>query len=382
MFLPQTGRNRPLSPAPLSPAPLSPAPRIAGHRGLLPRIAGAFACLAALLAAPAASAQPIQGAGSTFAAPVIAQWAKRYQAARADGGDFASPDWTVDYEAVGSLGGVMRLGQPELDFAATDAPLPPEALARAGQRQFPIVLGAVAIAVNLDGVAPGALKLSGPVLAEIYLGRIQSWADPAIRALNPGLALPEQRIEIIHRRDGSGTTFTLTQYLSAVSAEWQAKYGADQLVAWPLGRAVPGSQAVARAVATTKGAIGYLEFGQARRAGLASAAILNGAGRFVAPEAAGVIAAAEAAGWPADRDFFTDMTNRPGEAAYPIAAATFAVVPVAGRGRGRVGRVTDLFDLAFESGAGDAERLGYVPLPPALVRDVRAYWARHLGARG
>ncbi len=321
-----------------------------------------------------ALAEPIRGAGSTFAAPVITKWAKNYQLMRADGGDFISPDWTVDYELVGSLAGVMRLGQPELDFAATDAPLPPEELAKRGQQQFPIVMGGVAIVANIDGVAAGSLRLTGAVLAEIYLGKIQNWSDPVIKAINPELALPDLRISVTHRKDGSGTTFVLTQYLSAVSPEWKGKYGADTLITWPLGTSAEGTQGVVRAVKATKGAIAYLEYGQVVRAGLPFASIGNKAGKFVKPDQAGVQAAASAVDWAATKDFYAALTDLPGEAAYPIAAATFAVVPVTGRGAARYGRVQDLFRLAFDAGGNDAVALGYVPLPAPLVEQIKRYW--------
>ena len=338
------------------------------------RSAVSLAFVAGLGMQAAAFAEPIRGAGSTFAAPVVAAWAKAYRIARTDGGDFTSPDWTVDYEPVGSLAGVMRLHQPELDFAATDAPLPPEELARLGQKQFPFVLGAVAVVVNLEGVGPGRLRLPGGVLADIYLGRVQSWSDTAIRAANPDLTLPDQKIAVFHRKDGSGSTFALTQFLSAVSPDWKAKYGADQLVAWPLGTGAEGSQGLIRRVTETRGAIAYVEFGQVRRAGLAHARIQNRAGTFVEPDAAGVQAAAAAIDWSQSRDFFVQVTDRPGSDAYPIAAATFAVVPTAGRSKGRVGRVHDLFTLAFDQGGDAATALGYVPLPQSVIDQVKRHW--------
>lgn len=321
----------------------------------------------------AAVAEPIRGAGSTFAGPVVAAWSKLYEAARADGGEFVSPDWTVDYELVGSLGGVMRLDQPEIDFAATDNPLSPNELVTRGRQQFPFVLGSIAVVTNLDGLSSGQLRLSGGVLADIYAGRIQNWSDPAIRALNPGLALPDLRISVQHRRDGSGSTFVFTEFLSASSAEWKARYGADTLIAWPLGTSAEGTGALVRAVRGQKGAIGYVEYGQAVRAGLAFALVQNRAGRFVAPDPAGVQAAAAAIDWQAPH-FSASLTDQTGEAAYPIATATFAVLPVASRGNGRMARVRDFFRTGFESGAGEARGLGYVPLPDALVRRILDSW--------
>lgn len=322
-----------------------------------------------------ASAEPIRGAGSTFAAPVIAEWSRDYEAARADGGDYVSPDWKVDYELVGSLGGIMRLDQPELDFAATDVPLSHAELVKRGRQQFPIVMGAIAVVANVEGVAPGALKLSGPVLADIYLGRIRSWSDPKIKAINPDLDLQDLRIMVMHRQDGSGSTYALTRYLAASSPEWKSKYGADTLVSWPLGTSQKGTAALLGAVAATDGAIGYADFGQTERARLAFALMENGAGKFVAPGPAGVEAAADTVVWSGAESFFASLADGAGDAAYPLSVTTFAVVPVAGRVPERVGRVRDLFRVAFAQGAADARALGYVPLPPALVAEIETYWS-------
>lgn len=344
--------------------------------GLACSLRAALAASALVLSSLGALSEPIRGAGSTFAAPVIARWARLYQTVRADGGDFISPDWTVDYELVGSLAGIMRLDQPELDFAATDAPLPPEDLAKRGASQFPIVIGGVAIVANVEGVATGRLRLTGEILADIYLGKIQNWSDAAIKALNPDLSLPDQRINVLHRKDGSGTTATFTEYLSAVSPEWKQKYGADTLISWPLGTAAEGSQGLVRSATATKGSIAYIEFGQVSRANLPVALVRNRAGQFVRPEPAAFQAAASAVDWSGARDFFRSLTDQPGEAAYPISAVTFAIVPHATRGRGRVARVHDLFRVAFDEGAAEASALGYVPLPPPLVEQIKAYWTK------
>ncbi len=350
--------------------PANSAPLVAGLRSV---VILAAAMVFALIGS-AAQAEPIRGAGSTFAAPVIAKWATAYKNARADGGDFFTLDWTVDYEPVGSLAGLMRLKQPELDFAATDVPVPPADLARNGQKQFPIVMGGIAVITNLDGLPEGGLRLSGPVLADIYLGTIKTWSDPAIQALNPGVALPDLAISVVHRQDGSGSTHVFTEFLSANSEPWKAKFGADALIEWPLGTGAKGTQALIRAVAATKGAIAYAEYGQALRAGLPIAAVRNKSGNFVKPSPEGVQAAAASVAW--GPDFFASLTDRDGAAAYPISTAVFAVVQVSGRSEHRYRRVHDLFRLAFAApGASDAAALGYVPLPDALVDQVEQYWA-------
>lgn len=348
--------------------------------GLEAGLFGAGLLMIGLLLGSSARAEPIRGAGSTFAAPIIARWAENYRASRVDGGDFASPDWTVDYELVGSLAGVMRLDQPELDFAATDVPMSHDELVKHGRQQFPIVLGSVAVAVNLEGIAAGDLKLSGPVLADIYLGKIQSWADPAIKEINPDLQLPDVKILPMYRKDGSGTTHMFTQYLSSASAEWKAGYGADTLIAWPVGTGVEGTQDLVLAVKATRGAIAYAEYGQAERANLAFAAILNRAGRFVSPGPEGVRAAQDAVDWSKAQDFAVSLTDQPGEATYPICGATYAVVPIEGQSPGRYRRVHDYFRLAFDTGAKDAEALRYVPLSEPLVSEIKQYWLRQPAA--
>ena len=325
--------------------------------------------------ASAAQAEPIQGAGSTFAAPAIGKWAKNYQIARTDGGDFTSPDWTVDYEPVGSLAGVLRLIQPEMDFGATDAPLPPEEIAKRGYAQFPILIGGVAIVANIPDVKAGALKLTGQQIADIYLGKIQNWSDAAIKETNPDLKLPDLRISVLHRKDGSGTTAVFTQFLSNASSEWKSKLGSDQLMSWPIGAGIEGTQGLTRAVGSATGSIAYVEYGQVQRAGLAYAQIKNKAGRFVKPERAAFQAAASAIDWSKTKDFYQQLNDQPGDASYPLTAATFAVTPNGRISSGRLRRVHDFFRLAFEAkGAEDASGLGYVPLPPALVDMVHRYW--------
>lgn len=319
-------------------------------------------------------AEPIRGAGSTFAAPVIMKWSQAYTDARTDGGDFTSPDWRVDYEPVGSLAGIMRLQQPELDFAATDSPLPASEVSKSRLLQFPVVVGGVAIATNIPDIADGELRLTGSVLADIYLGKIQNWSDTALRDLNPGLPLPDLRIEVLHRKDGSGTTFTFTDYLSFVSPEWKTKYGADTLIAWPLGTGAIGTGGVIRAAQQRRGSIAYLEFGQASRAKLSVARLANRAGEFVQPTPESLIAAVAAEAWKPEEHFFRSLVDQPGPRAYPIAAATYVLIPRV-RGGARVQRVIDLFTLALEGGQQDAAGLGLVPLPDALVNTIKLYWA-------
>jgi len=341
-----------------------------------------FALVALVASVLPSGAEPLRGAGSTFAAPIIQQWGKAYTTARADGGDFISPEWLVDYEPVGSLAGLMRLQQPEMDFAATDSPLLAEDLRKRGQRQFPIVIGGVAVVVNLGAIPAGRLRLSGPLLADIYLGKVARWSDPAIKALNPDLVLPDLPIAVLHRQDGSGSTFVFSDFLASSSAEWKQKVGVDTLLKWPVGSGAEGSQGLIRGVGARSGAIAYVEYGQVARAGLSYALVQNRDGAFVRPEPASFQAAASAVDWTATADFGVALVNRPGAASYPISTAVFVVTPDASRSAARIARVHDLFRNAFERGGEDAARLGYVPLPPTLVKQVQEYWARPLRPGG
>ncbi|WP_205619242.1 phosphate ABC transporter substrate-binding protein PstS [Neomegalonema perideroedes] len=330
--------------------------------------------LVAALAATSLQAAPIQGAGSTFAAPAIQRWSRDYEALRADGGDFVSPDWRVDYEPVGSLSGVMRLAQPEVDFAATEAPLTAEELEARGWIQFPILMGGVVATANLEGVPSGELRLSGPVLAGIYLGEITRWSDPVLAGMNPGLSLPDAEIEVLHRADGSGSTQVFTSFLSETSPEWAGKAGSDLLIAWPVGRGEKGSGGLAARAAATPNSLAYVEYGQALRQGLPMAALLNQAGEFVAPSPESFRIGLDGVEWSAERGFLADTTNLAGAGAYPVAVATYAVLPK-DRGAHRLRRVFDVFHIAFSQGADEAEALGFIPVPPRLAERIEAYWA-------
>lgn len=336
-------------------------------------------CLAALalfLALPAA-AEPIRGAGSTFAAPAIAAWGRAYKEARADGGDYFTLDWSVDYEPVGSLAGVMRLSQPEMDFAATDAPLSADEVAKRNVAQFPIVMGGIAVVANVAGIEAGKLRLNGPVLADIFTGKIKNWADPAIAALNRDLQLPDRPIKVLWRQDGSGSTFVFTSYLSKTSAEWRQKFGAATLINWGVGQGAEGTGKLVALAAVTADSVTYLEYGQVARAGLPAVQLQNGAGVFVAPTAESFAAGLKSIAWDATRHFFADTTNMPGDGAYPMAAVTYALVPK-DRGGERTERVLDLFRLAYSAKGDDVRALGYIPVSSELARQVDRYWSQTL----
>lgn len=352
------------------------------------------AAFAAMTAVPAPAqevtgAAALTGAGSTFASyPVISRWSKAYQKWLAGGGEFAVSGGglddpptapVLDYEPIGSLAGTMRVKSRAVDFGASDVPLKSAELQSLGLVQFPIVIGGVVAAVNLDGVAPGALKLTGPLLADIYLEKVQSWADPAIRALNPGLDLPGARIELVRRSDGSGTTYNFTNYLSKVSPQWRDKVGSDLQVKWPAGTGAKGNEGISQAVRKTKNSLGYVEYAQARQSKLSFAAIQNRTGQFVTPAPPSFQAAATGADWTQASDFDLLLTDAPGDSAYPVVATVFVLMHKSMPPR-RARAALEFFKWSLDKGAKDAADLGYVPLPPALIAQVKSYWATQLKA--
>ena len=330
-------------------------------------------CLAVLLALAAGpvQAQGVSGAGSTLAFPVLARWSQAFQRSQADT-EYQPVGAGLEYEPIGSQAGIMRLRDGAADFGATDAPLGPDELGQA-YAQFPVVIGGVVVAVRIEGIASGQLRLTGEALAEIYAGRIRTWSDPALRALNPGLTLPDAPIAVLRRSDGSGTTATFTNYLSKSNPQWRASVGEGLVVAWPTGSTAKGNDGMAEAVQRTPNAIGYVDYTQAQRAGLAHALLRNRDGAFVAPAVDGFRAAAASAGWGVATGPDVMLTDAAGPGAYPIVATTYIVMPRSG---GRASRaVLAFFRWSLDNGAPAASALGYVPLPPALVEQVKAYWA-------
>ena len=329
--------------------------------------------------------EAVRGAGSTFAYPVISRWAHSYQRWLALGGDFpffnsglddAQVGPPLDYEPVGSLAGTLRVRDRAVDFGASDAPLPSDELAKLGLGQFPIVIGGVVVVVNLDGVGSNEMKLSGDVLADIFMGKIREWSHPAIKALNPGLKLPEAPIAVVHRSEGSGTTYNLAHFLAQTSPEWQNTMGVKTLLPWRAGTGARGNEGVAAAVRKTKNAIGYLEYTQATQAKLTTVLIQNRAGQFVAPIGKSFQAAAASAEWSKTSDFNLMLTNAPGDEAYPITATVFALMHKQPTSPRRSRSALTFFRWALEKGSKDAATLGYVPLPPALVGQVVDYWSK------
>ncbi|MGC2165936.1 MAG: phosphate ABC transporter substrate-binding protein PstS [Gallionella sp.] len=313
----------------------------------------------------ASQATDLTGAGATFPYPVYAKWADAYKTQTGIG---------LNYQSIGSGGGIKQILAKTVEFGATDAPMTPEDQEKNGLAQFPTVIGGVVPVVNIEGVEAGQLKLSGDVLADIFLGKITKWNDPKIAADNKDVKLSDQDITVVHRADGSGTTFIFTTYLSQVSAEWKTSVGADKAVSWKTGTGGKGNEGVASYVQRIKGSIGYVEYAYALQNKMTSVQLKNHDGHFVKPEESAFKAAAANAHWDKSKGFFEILTNEPGAESWPITGATFILIykkqddAEAGKG------VMSFFDWAFSKGNKMASELDYVPLPENVQNMVRASW--------
>jgi phosphate transport system substrate-binding protein len=321
----------------------------------------------------------LKGAGSTFAHPLMSAWARDYRVFRnggvavvaAGGGlDDEIGGAALDYEAIGSQAGIQRVKARAVDFAVSEMPLPGADLRRNGLLQVPLVAGAVAVAVNIEGKGAVELRLSPSLLADIFLGRVKTWADSAIARLNPGLKLPAAPIAVVHRADGSGTTYTFTAFLAQSSADWKKQIGSDLLVNWPVGEGYKGSSGVAHALQRTPNSIGYLDLVQALAAKLQVASVQNPSGHFVTPSRASVEAAVSSASWDPATQFNTSLVNMTGAGSYPIVAAVFGLASNQSGQRSKTARA--FLHWSVTSGRATAERLGYVALPPSVVQKVQA----------
>jgi phosphate transport system substrate-binding protein len=322
---------------------------------------------AAALLAVTACGQPassISGAGATFPYPIYAKWAHAYQAESGVG---------LNYQSIGSGGGIAQIKARTVTFGATDKPLDAKELDAAGLAQFPTVIGGVVPVVNIPGIKAGSLVLDGPTLAAIYLGEIKSWNDPAIATLNAGVALPAQAIAVVHRSDGSGTSFIFTDYLSKMSPAWKSKVGAATAVAWPTGLGAKGNEGVAASVTQASGSIGYVEYAYASQNKLTYLRLINRTGKAVAPTAESFSAAAASADWSRAPAFNLLLTDQPGDGAWPISGATFVLVYRKPVDSAATASALKFFRWAYAHGEM-AAALDYVPLPPSLVRQVEQSW--------
>jgi phosphate transport system substrate-binding protein len=324
--------------------------------------AAGFIAAAALVPANAAD---ISGAGATFPYPVYAKWADEYKKVTGNG---------LNYQSIGSGGGIKQIQNKTVTFGASDAPLSGDQLDKFGLSQFPAVMGGIVPVVNLEGVKPGELVIDGPTLAKIFLGEIKSWDDPALKKLNPNAKLPTQAIAVVHRSDGSGTTYNFVYYLSDVSPEWKSKVGVNTSVQWPMGIGAKGNEGVANNVANTKGSIGYVEYAYAKQNKLIHTNMINKDGKVVAPDSASFQAAAANANWKSQPGFGVILANQPGEKSWPMTAATWILIYKQPSDPAATGEALKFFAWAYKNGAKMAEELDYVPMPNNVVKDIEKTW--------
>jgi len=330
------------------------------------RSAVALFALALSFATFSAHAADITGAGATFPYPVYSKWAEAYKAKTGIG---------LNYQSIGSGGGIKQIKAKTVDFGASDMPLKPEELRESGLMQFPTVVGGAVPVVHLDNIKTGDLKLTGAVLADIYLGKITKWNDPAIAALNPGVKLPDDDITIVHRSDGSGTTFIWSNYLSKVSPEWQSKVGEGTSISWPAGVGGKGNEGVASYVQRIYGSIGYVEYAYALQNKMTTVALQNKAGEFVQPSAEAFAAAAAGADWSKAPGFYLILTDQPGKKSWPVSGATFILVYKVQDKPENAKEVLKFFEWGY-SDQGDklAASLDYVPLPDNVTELIKSTW--------
>ncbi|TCI11336.1 phosphate ABC transporter substrate-binding protein PstS [Dyella soli] len=320
---------------------------------------------AASLFAMGAQATDITGAGSSFVYPVLSKWSAGYAEKTGN---------KLNYQSVGSGAGVAQIKEGTIDFGATDAPVKAEDLAQFGLGQFPVVVGGIVPVVNIPGVEAGQIKLDGTTLADIFLGKITMWNDPRIAAMNAGVNLPTKKITVVHRSDGSGTSFNFTNYLSKVSTDWASKVKFGTAVEWPTGVGGKGNEGVSQYVKQITGSIGYVEYAYAVKNKISWVNLKNAAGQVVAPSAEAFAAAAATADWGSAKDFNVIMTNASGAQAWPITATTWVVMYKKAKNAEHAKVAFDFFKWALESGQKDAAALDYVALPDTLVKKIEAYW--------
>ena len=340
---------------------------------MLKNVVAAVVATAAVAVCTIAVAANISGAGATFPAPVYAKWAETYRAQTGN---------ALNYQAIGSGGGVRQITARTVDFGASDKPLKPDDLATNGLIQFPTVVGGVAPVVNIPGVGPGQLRMTGPLLADIFRGVRTYWDDPVIKSYNPGVSLPHLKITVVHRSDGSGTTFLFTSYISLKAARWAAEVGANDAVKWPAGIGGKGNDGVAAFVRQTPGAIGYVEYAFAKQNRMAYAQMQNKAGQWVQPAAANFAAAAAGAKWQSAPGYYLLLLDQAHPQAWPITGATFILVPTKPENAESAGEVLAFFDWAYKNGNAAADQLDYVPMPEAVKAMVRKTWLKITGPDG
>jgi phosphate transport system substrate-binding protein len=320
-----------------------------------------------------AAAVEISGAGATFPYPVYAKWADTYKKDTGVG---------LNYQSIGSGGGIKQIEAKTVTFGATDAPLKGPELDKFGLVQFPMVMGGIVPVVNIDGVSAGELVLDGPTLAGIFLGTVKTWDDPAIKKLNPNAKLPSQAIAVVHRSDGSGTTFNFTYYLAEASPDWKSKVGSATSVEWPVGIGAKGNEGVSNNVSQTKGSIGYVEYAYALQNKLVHTKMINKEGKAVAPTSAAFQAAAANADWTSVPGYGVILANQSGAESWPMTAATFILVHKQPDDAAAVGEALKFFAWAYAKGDKMAEELDYVPMPKKVVAEIQKMWASQIKDAG
>lgn len=321
--------------------------------------------LAALCLSSVAHATDVTGAGSSFVYPVLSKWSQDYSKSSSN---------RINYQSIGSGGGIAQIKAATVDFGASDAPLSADDLKAGGLGQFPSVIGGIVPVMNIDGIAAGQLKLDGETLAKIFLGEITVWSDPAIVALNPGMKLPGGKITVVHRSDGSGTSYNFTNYLSKVSDGWKSKIGFGTTVPWPVGVGGKGNEGVSAYVKQIKNSIGYVEYAYALQNKMTHAQLKNAAGKFIQPNSKAFQAAADTADWANAKDFSLIMTNAPGDSAWPITATTWIIMYKQPKNAEQSQAAFNFFKWSLENGQQQASALDYVALPDSLVKRIEGYW--------
>ncbi len=319
--------------------------------------------------AASAMAQDITGAGATFPYPIYSKWAEDYK--KVSG-------FSMNYQSIGSGGGIKQIQAKTVDFGASDMPLTKEQLDKDGLMQFPAIVGGVVMVVNIDGIKPGEMKLTGPIAADIFLGKVKVWNDPAIVALNPTLKLPADPITVVRRSDGSGTTFLFTDYLSKVSPDWKTKVGAGSAVAWPEGVGGKGNEGVSAYVQRIKGSIGYVEYAYAKKNKMSHTALKNKDGNFIQPDDLTFQAATASADWANAPGMYLVLTDQAGKDSYPISGASFILMYKSNDKPEKAAATLKFFDWAFKNGAKAAAEMDYVPMPEKTVKLIQDVWKRDI----
>jgi phosphate transport system substrate-binding protein len=328
-------------------------------------LAAAALAFSSVAAPMAVGAVDLSGAGATFPYPVYAKWADAYKKETGVG---------LNYQSIGSGGGIKQIKAKTVTFGASDAPLPGKELDESGLAQFPMVMGGIVPVVNIEGVKPGELVLDGPTIARIFLGEVKKWDDPAIAKLNPSAKLPAQAIAIVHRSDGSGTTYNFSYYLSEASPDWKSKVGTNTAVQWPAGIGAKGNEGVANNVAQTKGSIGYVEYAYAKQNKLTFTSMVNKAGKTVAPTMEAFQAAAANADWNSQPGYGVILANQPGDKSWPMTAATWILLYKKPQDAATTGEALKFFAWSYAKGGKMAEELDYVPMPAKVVTDIQKMW--------